>query len=80
MGKKKKELLHSKKPKKLGGTDWGVFFREKTRYLPQKDAYVTVINLAIKEYALSTDGVVKELRFDHIQDKFMAKVIYVDTR
>ena len=48
--------------------------------MEQKDSYHTVINLALQEYALSTDGIVKALRFDHIQDKFIAKVIYVDTR
>ena len=48
--------------------------------MEQKDAYDTVIDLALKEYALSMDGVVKALRYDHIRDTFMAKVLYIDTR
>ena len=33
---KEKELLYSKKSKRMGGTEWGVFFRKKTWYTEVK--------------------------------------------
>ena len=76
---KKNAVRYEKNPKGMTTTEGGVFFWEKTEYLAEKKAYETVIDLALKEYALSTDGVVKAMRFDASQEKFMAKVIYVDT-
>ena len=52
----------------------GVFYREREEYLAKKNAYNTVIDLAIKkEYAVSTNGVVKALHFNAKEDKFLSK-------
>ena len=76
---KENKLRYNKSQKRKSQMEWGVFFGEKTQYLAEKKAYDTVIDLAIKEYAISTDGVVKALRYNAREDKFMAKVSYIDT-
>ena len=78
--KKKKTLQHQGGKKQLTSLDMNLYLREKDEYLAKKNAYNTVINLAIKEYAVSTDGVVKAMCYNAKEDKFFARVNFVDTR
>ena len=49
-------LRYNKFPKRMSQKECGVFIHEKTQYLAEKRAYDTVIDLAVKEFVVSTDG------------------------
>jgi hypothetical protein len=58
--------------KKMGMRD----LENRKLFYARKDAYETVMKIAKEEWLLSTDGVVKALRYDAKQKQFVAKVSY----
>ena len=79
----KDECMHRTRRKPQKGTrrklvdkKMGMRDLEKRLFYAQKDAYETVMKIAKEEWLLSTDGVVKALRYDAKQKQFVAKVSY----
>ena len=62
-GKYSKRIDGELKRKLKRKEEWNKYVLEREQYVKTKRAYRKVINYGIKEYVMSTDGVVKALRY-----------------
>ena len=69
---------HELKKKFKKQMEYNEYFCKKEEYFTKKRAYKKVIDYRVEEYAVSTDRVVKALRFDVKDEKFLAMVKYID--